>query len=83
MVDGNGHTMKTYLEGIRELVQEANRRGFRAKEIYLDMEVQGGWCVNGIADFKKDGGHTSWSQTGWVFDNKADATNFYNEFKKK
>lgn len=66
------------MEPIQDLLDEAERRGFRpTSKPYLDIKGQGGWVVQGIADFKKlKGGHSS-THTGWVFDNKADANNFY------
>lgn len=71
------------LEPIRESVESAKEAGFLAFEPpFLDMKVQGGWVVSGMGNFEKlKGGHRA-SHMGWVFDNKADATNFYNEFKK-
>jgi hypothetical protein len=67
------------MEPIKDLLDEAKRRGFRpTAKPYLDMESQGGWVVNGIADFKKIKGGCSSTHTGWVFDNEADANNFYN-----
>lgn len=75
MVDGNGN----YMENIQDLLAEAKRRGFRPTgKPYLDMKGQGGWCVNGLADFHKIGKTgRGWSNIGWVFDNEADANNFY------
>jgi hypothetical protein len=72
------------LEPIRELVAEARERKFRANaKPYLDIKGQGGWVVQGIADFKKLKSGYSSTQTGWVFDNEVDANNFYEAFRIK